>query len=374
MNGKGWRSFWGSLSASSHADAACPNRAEIKIGLGFRTDSVILASSPDLHLTAGPEPEPGRFPEPKTAWKRGESRGSRAAPVPLGPDVLNDPWTKNVSKEEQLPGVKRNPPDPRAPPAGLRPLYPEPRGFRFLMGFRPWARAEVLQVLHVHLETWRAVTWRTWRAAQVFSRSTGRAGRGSAEILEDRNLLDSQKRASLFWVFHKQEIKSIHIEQVFNWRKFFLTLTKRLNTLSFLSFYISSPLVFESDFQIRVHFGSKLDCDCLLICFPVWLQNPFSFPEIDRIQKGETKKETETYLDLFTTKNIKLKERVLIPVKQYPKVRLLPLVFWPLTSCSLTWFGLVWFNPAAVPCTQSQGLLECQIPPLSCNLKALGCN
>lgn len=43
--------------------------------------------------------------------------------------------------------------------------------------------------------------------------------------------------------------------------------------------------------------------------------------EIDRIQKGETKKDAETYLDLFTTKNIKLKERVLIPVKQYPKVR-----------------------------------------------------
>eukprot|EP00064_Thunnus_orientalis_P010322 superscaffoldBa00001390_g10348 len=41
--------------------------------------------------------------------------------------------------------------------------------------------------------------------------------------------------------------------------------------------------------------------------------------EIDRIQKGETQKEAETYLDLFTTKNIKLKERVLIPVKQYPK-------------------------------------------------------
>ncbi|XP_034016373.1 KH domain-containing, RNA-binding, signal transduction-associated protein 1b [Thalassophryne amazonica] len=41
--------------------------------------------------------------------------------------------------------------------------------------------------------------------------------------------------------------------------------------------------------------------------------------EIDRVQKGETKKEAETYLDLFTTKNIKLKERVLIPVKQYPK-------------------------------------------------------
>lgn len=43
--------------------------------------------------------------------------------------------------------------------------------------------------------------------------------------------------------------------------------------------------------------------------------------EIDRIQKGEPKKEDgEVYLDLFTTKNIKLKERVLIPVKQYPKV------------------------------------------------------
>ncbi|KAM8840029.1 KH domain-containing, RNA-binding, signal transduction-associated protein 1b isoform 1-T2 [Spinachia spinachia] len=41
--------------------------------------------------------------------------------------------------------------------------------------------------------------------------------------------------------------------------------------------------------------------------------------EIDRIQKDETKKEAEAYLDLFTTKNIKLKERVLIPVKQYPK-------------------------------------------------------
>ncbi|KAK0137927.1 KH domain-containing, RNA-binding, signal transduction-associated protein 1 [Merluccius polli] len=42
--------------------------------------------------------------------------------------------------------------------------------------------------------------------------------------------------------------------------------------------------------------------------------------EIDRVQKGEPKKEGgEAYLDLFTTKNIKLKERVLIPVKQYPK-------------------------------------------------------
>lgn len=48
----------------------------------------------------------------------------------------------------------------------------------------------------------------------------------------------------------------------------------------------------------------------------------FFFAEIERIQKGETKKEPEkeTYLDLFATKNLKLKERVLIPTKQYPKV------------------------------------------------------
>ncbi|XP_070996228.1 KH domain-containing, RNA-binding, signal transduction-associated protein 1-like isoform X1 [Oncorhynchus clarkii lewisi] len=42
--------------------------------------------------------------------------------------------------------------------------------------------------------------------------------------------------------------------------------------------------------------------------------------EIERIQKGEPKKEGgDSYLDLFTVKNIKLKERVLIPVKQYPR-------------------------------------------------------
>nr|XP_033811379.1 KH domain-containing, RNA-binding, signal transduction-associated protein 1 isoform X2 [Geotrypetes seraphini] len=42
--------------------------------------------------------------------------------------------------------------------------------------------------------------------------------------------------------------------------------------------------------------------------------------EIERIEKGEAKKEEdETYLDLFSHKNMKLKERVLIPVKQYPK-------------------------------------------------------
>lgn len=45
--------------------------------------------------------------------------------------------------------------------------------------------------------------------------------------------------------------------------------------------------------------------------------------EIEKIQKGETTKkdEEENYLDLFSHKNMKLKERVLIPVKQYPKVR-----------------------------------------------------
>ncbi|KAI5607767.1 KH domain-containing, RNA-binding, signal transduction-associated protein 1, partial [Silurus asotus] len=41
--------------------------------------------------------------------------------------------------------------------------------------------------------------------------------------------------------------------------------------------------------------------------------------EIERVQKDEPEKDNETYLDLFTAKNIKLKERVLIPVKQYPK-------------------------------------------------------
>ncbi|KAM9476411.1 KH domain-containing, RNA-binding, signal transduction-associated protein 1a isoform 1-T3 [Clarias gariepinus] len=41
--------------------------------------------------------------------------------------------------------------------------------------------------------------------------------------------------------------------------------------------------------------------------------------EIERIQKGEPKKDGETYLDLFTAKNVRVKERVLIPVKQYPR-------------------------------------------------------
>ncbi len=45
-----------------------------------------------------------------------------------------------------------------------------------------------------------------------------------------------------------------------------------------------------------------------------------AFLEIEKVEKGETEKDAESYLDLFTQKNIKLKERVLIPVKQYPKV------------------------------------------------------
>ena len=61
----------------------------------------------------------------------------------------------------------------------------------------------------------------------------------------------------------------------------------------------------------------------------------FRSVEIERIQKGETKKETEreTYLDLFTTKNIKVKERVLIPVKQYPRVS-------KVFSCTIEAFSL----------------------------------
>ncbi|KAM6960486.1 KH domain-containing, RNA-binding, signal transduction-associated protein 1-like [Aplochiton taeniatus] len=43
--------------------------------------------------------------------------------------------------------------------------------------------------------------------------------------------------------------------------------------------------------------------------------------EIERIQKGDVKKDAdkETYLDLFAIKNLKLKERVLIPAKMFPR-------------------------------------------------------
>ncbi|XP_056151543.1 KH domain-containing, RNA-binding, signal transduction-associated protein 1a [Lampris incognitus] len=53
--------------------------------------------------------------------------------------------------------------------------------------------------------------------------------------------------------------------------------------------------------------------------------------EIERIQKGDTKKEQdkETYLDLFATKNLKLKERVLIPTKQFPRVNFVGKILGP---------------------------------------------
>lgn len=46
------------------------------------------------------------------------------------------------------------------------------------------------------------------------------------------------------------------------------------------------------------------------------------FSEMEKFQSSEGKKEDEEkkYLDVISNKNIKLSERVLIPVKQYPKV------------------------------------------------------
>lgn len=48
----------------------------------------------------------------------------------------------------------------------------------------------------------------------------------------------------------------------------------------------------------------------------------FFFSEIEKFQGSDGKKEDEEkkYLDVISNKNIKLSERVLIPVKQYPKV------------------------------------------------------
>uniref|UniRef100_A0A6I8MX97 KH RNA binding domain containing, signal transduction associated 2 n=1 Tax=Ornithorhynchus anatinus TaxID=9258 RepID=A0A6I8MX97_ORNAN len=45
--------------------------------------------------------------------------------------------------------------------------------------------------------------------------------------------------------------------------------------------------------------------------------------EIEKFQGSDGKKEDEEkkYLDVISNKNIKLSERVLIPVKQYPKVK-----------------------------------------------------
>ena len=46
------------------------------------------------------------------------------------------------------------------------------------------------------------------------------------------------------------------------------------------------------------------------------------FSEIEKFQgsDGKNEDEEEKYLDVISNKNIKLSERVLIPVKQYPKV------------------------------------------------------
>jgi hypothetical protein len=42
--------------------------------------------------------------------------------------------------------------------------------------------------------------------------------------------------------------------------------------------------------------------------------------EIEKFQKGEGKEE-EKYIDVVINKNMKLGQKVLIPVKQFPKVR-----------------------------------------------------
>ncbi|KAG8133965.1 putative KH domain-containing RNA-binding signal transduction-associated protein [Naja naja] len=41
-------------------------------------------------------------------------------------------------------------------------------------------------------------------------------------------------------------------------------------------------------------------------------------PKIDKFQKGEGKEE-EKYIDVVINKNMKLGQKVLIPVKQFPK-------------------------------------------------------
>ena len=63
-------------------------------------------------------------------------------------------------------------------------------------------------------------------------------------------------------------------------------------------------------------------CICETPMINIFIFFSLSPAEIDRINKGETKKESEKeiYQDLFANKNLKLKERVLIPTKQYPRV------------------------------------------------------
>lgn len=45
----------------------------------------------------------------------------------------------------------------------------------------------------------------------------------------------------------------------------------------------------------------------------------YFFPEIEKIQKDEGKEE-EKFIDVVINKNMKLGQKVLIPVKQFPKV------------------------------------------------------
>lgn len=53
----------------------------------------------------------------------------------------------------------------------------------------------------------------------------------------------------------------------------------------------------------------------------------FSSTEIEKFQKGEGKDE-EKYIDVVINKNMKLGQKVLIPVKQFPKVRQWGLQVW----------------------------------------------
>lgn len=59
----------------------------------------------------------------------------------------------------------------------------------------------------------------------------------------------------------------------------------------------------------------------LYICCFSWLITFLlsSFAEIERIQKDEGKEE-EKFIDVVINKNMKLGQKVLIPVKQFPKV------------------------------------------------------
>ncbi|KAL8220304.1 UNVERIFIED_CONTAM: hypothetical protein K2H54_043388 [Gekko kuhli] len=83
------------------------------------------------------------------------------------------------------------------------------------------------------------------------------------------------------------------------------------------------PMVLYCDMtmysQVNIHVAGGRQREQMEMCNPVSVKECVT-DEIDKIQKDDPKKdEEETYLDLFSHKNMKLKERVLIPVKQYPK-------------------------------------------------------